>query len=149
MSTRHRGIDNSLCEIFGDRRDLGRMGERLTNFFSMALSYHDYGESIEQTYHTFFLGAVWTLRYECKSNREAGFGRYDIAMKAHDFCAVIEFKTALSQSDDDLNKAVNDALAQIDELEYWQEFSGSDLPVYKIGVACFKKECLVKVVKHG
>ena len=96
----------------------------------------------------FFLGAVWTLRYECKSNREAGFRRYDIAMKARDFCAVIEFKTAPSQSDEDLSRAVDDALTQIDRLEYWQEFSRCDLPVYKIGVACFKKKCLVKVVEH-
>ena len=148
MSTQYRGIGNSLYRIFNDRRDLDLMSTRLTKFFSMALSYHDYGESIEQTYHAFFLGAVWTLRYECKSNREAGFGRYDIAIKAHDFSAVIEFKTALSHSNEDLDKAVDDALAQIDRMEYWQEFSRNDLPVYKIGVACFKKKCVVKVDEH-
>ena len=61
---------------------------------------------------------------------------------------MIEFKTAPSQSDEDLSGAVKDVLTQIDRLEYWQEFSRCDLSVYKIGVACYKKRCLVKVVEH-
>ena len=60
---------------------------------------------------------------------------------------MVEFKTALSQSDEDLSKAAGDALKQIEALEYWQEFSRSDKPVYTIGVACYKKKCLVKVVQ--
>ena len=148
LDSQHRNADNELLKILRDRSDLTLMGERLSKFFSMALSYYDYGDSLEQTYHVFFLGAVWTLGIECKSNREAGFGRCDIIMKGHDFNAVVEFKTAASQSGEDLVDAVNDALIQIDKKEYWQEFSQSSLPVYKIGVACYKKKVLVRVEEH-
>ena len=61
LKTQHRGIDNSLHKIFNDRRSLDLMSERLTKFFSMALSYHDYGESIEQTYHAFFGSSLFQV----------------------------------------------------------------------------------------
>jgi len=116
----------------------------------MVLSYNDFKEkeNAEWVYHVFFLGLVYSLGYECKSNLEAGLGRFDIALKAPRFAAVIEFKVAKGEDDKAMQAGVKEALSQIDEKEYWREFLGTDLPVYKIGISCRGKKCLVGTVLH-
>jgi hypothetical protein len=99
-------------------------------------------------YHVFFLGLVYSLGYECKSNLEAGFGRFDILINSRKFHAVIEFKVAKTSSAAALQRETDAALKQIDEKEYWHELVNLPLPVYKIGIACRGKKCLVKTVLH-
>ena len=69
-------------------------------------------------------------------------------IKSRKFIAIIEFKTSTSPADAALEKECDKALKQIDEKEYWHEVRNSSLPVYKIGIACCGKKCLVKTVLH-
>ncbi len=50
------------------------------------MSYHDFSGEPEKVYHAFALGMlVWLSgKYEIKSNRESGYGRYDLALTPHD-----------------------------------------------------------------
>ena len=114
----------------------------------MVLSYNDFREQDEWVYHVFFLGLVYSLGYECKSNLEAGLCRFDIFLKTHGFNAIIEFKVAKKDADSALKKEADAALKQIEEKEYWQTAKGSLLPLYKIGIACHGKKCLVKTKLH-
>ena len=80
----------------------------------------------ERFYHGFVLGMMsdFADTYEIKSNRESGFGRYDIMMiprkkESVKYPAVIiEFKVHNSSREATLQDTVNFALAQIDEKNY-------------------------------
>ena len=80
----------------------------------------------ERFYHGFVLGLLVTLRedYILRSNRESGFGRYDVmleplrpGLKAY----VLEFKVLDSSEEANLDAAVASALRQIQEKDYDRE----------------------------
>jgi len=148
LDYRYDGADKRLTEIFAGIGKVDTFSKQLTDFVSMVLSYNDFKESAEWVYHVFFLGLVYSLGYECKSNLEAGLGRFDIAVKARRFAAVIEFKVSGGEDDKAMEAGVKEALLQIDEKEYWREFRNSGLPVYKIGISCYGKKCLAGTVLH-
>ena len=92
-------------------------------------SYHDLKE--ENSYHMMMLGMCTFLSrdYEVKSNREAGKGRYDIALKARrkDHPNIImEFKYTRDEKKD-LRKLAEEALEQIMEKDYMAEMRGEVL----------------------
>jgi len=133
--------------IFESIEDAESFSRKLTNFLSMRLSYFDANANeLEKTYHVFIFGMVLLLGYKCTSNLEAGFGRYDILIEAPKFSAVIEFKQ--SKTLKSLDKDVQTALSQIDERRYYAPVLERGLPIYKIGIACYKKSCMVKSLLH-
>ena len=148
LDNQYKGADSRLPSIFAGIADVEVFSGKLTEFVSMVLSYNDFKARAEWVYHVFFLGMVYSLGYECKSNLEAGLGRFDIMLKSRTFCAVIEFKAAKSSSAAALQKGAEEALSQIDGKEYWHELQNSPLPLYKIGIACHGKKCLVKTLLH-
>ena len=90
-------------------------------------SYFDTGkapslEEPERFYHGFVLGLMVELagRYILTSNRESGFGRYDVMLepkRAEDNAYIIEFKVQ-DTDEKDLSDTVLDALRQIDRQNY-------------------------------
>lgn len=148
LDCQYKGFDNRLYSIFAGISNVDLFSRQLTDFTSMVLSFNDFKARDEWVYHVFFLGLVYSLGYECRSNLESGLGRFDIMMKSSRFSAVIEFKVADSETDTALQKKVDEAVSQIDDKEYWHELRKSPLPIYKIGIACHGKKCLVKTVLH-
>ena len=138
---------NEFSGIFDNIENTGEFDRKLTNFISMKLSYFDTDSGeLERTYHVFIFGMMLLLGYKCTSNLEAGFGRYDILIEAPHFGAVIEFKQSKSQKA--LGKDVQAAIKQIEDRRYYDAVPERGLPVYKIGIACYKKSCTVKTVLH-
>jgi hypothetical protein len=82
--------------------------------------------------------------YEIKSNRESGFGRYDVMLKPFDKTKkafIFEFK--VKDTDDDettLEDTVKNALLQIDEKQYEQELISSGIPSENIRKYAFAFE---------
>ena len=148
LGARYNGADGKLAAIFAGIGDVEAFSVQLTEFVSMVLSYNDFKERAEWVYHVFFLGMVYSLGYECRSNLESGLGRFDILVQSRRFSAVIEFKAVKSASTAALQKGADAALSQIDCKEYLHELRDSPLPVYKIGIACCGKKCLVKTVLY-
>ena len=79
----------------------------------------------ERFYHGFVLGLLVELRdiYEVKSNRESGFGRYDVMLipKKDDRrynAVVLEFKVFDSYDESTIEDTVKSALKQIEEKSY-------------------------------
>ena len=77
----------------------------------------------ERFYHGFVLGLTVDLadQYVITSNRESGFGRYDVVLepKRQEDCAVImEFKVRDSQEEGSLKETAAEALAQIERKKY-------------------------------
>jgi len=138
---------NEFIGIFDSIENTEAFSRKLTNFITMRLSYFDANANeLEKIYHVFIFGMVLLLGYKCTSNLEAGFGRYDILIEAPKFSAVIEFKQSKTQKG--LAKDVQAALVQIEEKQYYAPVLERRLPIYKIGIACYKKSCTVKSVLH-
>lgn len=78
----------------------------------------------ERFYHGFVLGLMVDLQdnYHITSNRESGFGRYDIMLEPVEIgqsdAIILEFKVIDLESEADLNATVNNALEQIRHKQY-------------------------------
>lgn len=78
----------------------------------------------ERFYHGFVLGLMVDLQdnYHITSNRESGFGRYDIMLEPVEIgqsdAIILEFKVIDPESEADLNTTVNNALEQIRHKQY-------------------------------
>ena len=82
------------------------------------------GEEPERFYHGFVLGLMVDLqgRYTITSNRESGFGRYDVVLEPNnpqeDKAIILEFKVNNPVKEKTLEDTVGAALAQIEEKQY-------------------------------
>ena len=91
-------------------------------------SYFDTGKRAsgiepERFYHGFVLGLIAELygKYTVTSNRESGFGRYDVMIEPKDKnkdALILEFKVHDPEDEKDLKETVAAALQQIEEKQY-------------------------------
>lgn len=109
------------------------------------ISYYDYAENY---YHAFLAGLLSGVK-GCKvfSNKELGAGRPDIVFrdKPHKQISIFEIKRTYNKKE--LPELCDEALRQIDEMEYAKPYEDYDLEIVKYGVAFFKKRCLIKKAK--
>ena len=102
-------------------------------------------------YHAFVLGLLVTLEktHEIKSNRESGFGRYDVMLIPKDSSALgicMEFKKA--QEHEDLETVAINALKQIEEKKYNRELQNRGIQdILHLGFAFQGKKVLIKQVR--
>ncbi|QTA83100.1 AAA ATPase-like domain-containing protein [Desulfonema limicola] len=112
------------------------------------MSYHDLSGEPEKVYHALVLGMlVWLSgKYEIRSNRESGYGRYDIMLKPLDIKKhgiIIEFKQVNEKENPE--KILESALKQIEEKAYAVELKASGIKdILKIAVVFRGKELWVK-----
>ena len=81
------------------------------------------GAQPERFYHGLVLGLIVELqgRYRITSNRESGFGRYDVMLEPIDKtkdAMILEFKVHDPEDEADLKDTVASALEQIEEKQY-------------------------------
>ena len=101
----------------------------LVTFSSFDTGSHPSGKTQpERFYHGFVLGLLAELRdrYVLKSNRESGYGRYDVMLIPRDFAEqayVLEFKVHDPEEEESLQETVQAALMQIQEKQYDAELS--------------------------
>ena len=120
------------------------------------ISYFDSGSHPSQAeperfYHGFVLGLMVDLRdrYVVTSNRESGFGRYDIVLmpkRDKDDAIIIEFKVYDAEEEKDLKATVKSALEQIEEMRYEEGILAQGIPtdrIRKYGFAFEGKKVLI------
>lgn len=120
------------------------------------ISYFDSGSHPSQAeperfYHGFVLGLMVDLRdrYAITSNRESGFGRYDIVLMPKnegDDAIIIEFKVYDAEDEEGLQDTVASALKQIEEMKYEERIlmQGMDAArIRKYGFAFEGKKVLI------
>ena len=93
--------------------------------------------SPERFYHGFVLGlmAEFTGRYRITSNRESGFGRYDVMLeplKDGDPAFVLEFKVRDPDEEASLEDTVKAAREQIEEKAYDTELTARGISMERI-----------------
>ncbi len=119
----------------------------LSKFLVSMVSAFDTGAK-ESFYHGFVLGmtAVLVPDYEVQSNREAGKGRFDVAVFPKDARKpglLFEFKTAESEAE--LEGKADEALQQMADRDYLTPFRARDIQeVHQYGVAFCGKQVLLK-----
>jgi len=104
----------------------------------------------ERFYHGFVLGLLVDMKdkYIVDSNKESGYGRYDIMIKPRDVKKgvgiIIEFKVFSPRKEKNLDETVKSALKQIEEKKYEQKLRQEGIEkIYKYGIAFKGKECRI------
>lgn len=136
------------------QNDLEYMNKYMNSISQSIISYFDTSSGNsepEKFYHGLVLGLLVTQQdnFIITSNRESGFGRYDIIMKPHNpkenHAIIIEFKVK-SLSEDDLTITAKRALEQIKEKAYATELINSGIDpsnIYEYGFAFEGKNVLI------
>lgn len=109
-----------------------------------------YMDGREEFYHGFLLGVLENMKeYLVTSNREGGMGRYDIAIRSIDVTKIpIILELKISNTFKGMDAACDAALRQLEEKHYNDWLSGEGYTeVLDYGIAFFKKQCRIKVVR--
>ncbi len=135
--------------------DMDAMNHYMNKVSLATFSYFDTGKGPlgnepERFYHGFVLGLIVELtdKYIITSNRESGFGRYDIIMeprRPENDAIIIEFKVQHS-SEKNLADTVQKALEQIEERNYQSALLSRGIPeerIRKYGFAFCGKKVLI------
>ena len=137
--------------------DVDAMNEYMNRVALQTFSYFDTGERAsgaepERFYHGFVLGLLVDLRsrYELKSNRESGFGRYDVMLVPRNLkegnAVILEFKVRNVRKEKSLEETARSALDQIRERRYREELTNrgiSEERIHRYGFAFEGKKVLI------
>ncbi len=138
--------------------DIKTMNAYMNRVALTTFSYFDTGKKSsgisepERFYHGFVLGLIVELngRYTVTSNRESGFGRYDVLLEPlkaeKDDGIILEFKVREPLEEASLQDTVKKALAQIESKNYEQVLIDKGLPherIRKYGFAFEGKTVLI------
>ena len=139
----------------GDRKS---MNVYMNKVALQTISYFDTGKKPSETaepekfYHGFVLGLIVELadRYTVTSNRESGYGRYDVVLeplhKEEDDAVILEFKVYDEEDEETLQDTVQSALAQIEEKQYGLALTAKGIAperIRKYGFAFEGKKVLI------
>jgi hypothetical protein len=126
--------------------------EEALAYFALAIfSYHDVEQPRpESFYHAFLLGLMVHLggEYDIRSNRESGYGRYDLLLIPRDKQRpgiVIELKSPRVRRNETLEAALADAVAQLRQKRYDTELRAQGLAqVVQWAIAVYGKDLLLE-----
>lgn len=133
--------------------DLDAMNEYMNRVAENMFSYFDTSARTEpeRFYHGFVLGLMVDLggRYVLTSNRESGFGRYDVMLEPlnrEEDAIILEFKVFQPRREKTLEDTVQAALQQIEAKDYAAGLRAKGIPddrIRKYGIAFQGKEVLI------
>ena len=153
---RDKVIGNDLTSILKDLTtlNLSEFEKKFDVLVRQMFSFMDVGENTaENFYHAFVLGMLVGLRdtYYVNSNRESGFGRYDIMLEPHDKSAnsfIMEFKVLENKEEKTIEDTIEKAKMQIEEKGYEQNLQERGFMNITKMVFAFKgKECRMEVIR--
>ena len=111
-------------------------------------------EESEKIYHAFVLGMLVGLKnkYEIKSNRESGLGRYDVMLipkETSGLGIIMEFKKVGRFEEIELEAALMSALKQIEDRQYAQELLDRGISrILRLGFAFKGKQVAIRASEN-
>lgn len=127
--------------------DAETFSDDLQRYIAQFVSTYDAANK-ESFYHGLLLGmtALVLSDYTVESNRESGYGRFDLAIFPKEvgrIGVIMEFKVAASESE--MEDKAQEALQQIEDREYVTEFQKCGVKeVWKYGIAFCGKKIVVR-----
>ncbi|MCP5052115.1 MAG: AAA family ATPase, partial [bacterium] len=146
--TESEDLENMLNALV--EGDIKRFETMLKKIVLSVFSFHDFGNKSEKVYHALVAGLlVWISKtHQIKSNRESGYGRYDIMIFPRNpsrIGYVIEFKAVDKDDNETMEDALEKALKQIEEKKYETELVDRGIKqIKKLAIAFSGKEVCVK-----
>ncbi|MCI5511933.1 MAG: ATP-binding protein [Eubacterium sp.] len=122
--------------LLGDKKAMNAYMNRvaLNTFSYFDTGKRPSGEEPERFYHGFVLGLIVDLqkKYVITSNRESGFGRYDVMLEPKnpqmDNAIILEFKIHDPDDEETLKDTVQEALEQIERKQYAAQLVSRGIP---------------------
>ena len=140
---------NSLFEKYLFNNDMESFKNTFNGIVLESFGYYDVGlDNGENFYHAFVMGLLYSgsNNFIIKSNRESGYGRYDLILKPKNkdikYAYIIEFKAI---ENGNFEETVEKAFKQIEDKNYILEVK--DYDVTKIVIVFKGKECLIETRK--
>lgn len=133
--------------------DVEYFEELLNDFLVNTLSYYDAsGRDPEKIYQAFLLGLLAGMSdYEVSSNREAGFGRYDIMLRPKNGqgqAIIMELKRLRPK--ETVEKALASALQQIEDKQYASTLHAAGFNnILKMAITFDGKQAWIKMVESA
>ena len=129
-------------------KDYRKLENAIAEYMSKSISFYDAGA--EAFYHGLILGLLALLdnQYKIKSNRESGYGRYDIGLIPREDRypgIIMELKWKKDFDKNRLAELADEALAQIEMMEYDLEMKADGIQdILKLGIAFSGKNVCIK-----
>ncbi|MBQ3546095.1 MAG: AAA family ATPase [Lachnospiraceae bacterium] len=159
VSTWFEGVNssyNGFIKALLDN-DIKSMNAYMNHVTLSCFSYFDTGNGVaglgpERFYHGFVLGLLVELQeeYIITSNRESGFGRYDVMIEPRDTehkdAIILEFKVHDDEDEESLKETVAAALKQIEDKQYMAQLEERGISkerIRKYGIAFQGKKVLI------
>jgi len=140
-------------------KNIEKMHIRINDILLSVVSYYDIADNDnkelpERFYHGLILGLIVELKekYIIKSNRESGFGRYDVCLIPRDKkndAFILEFKIVKNASEESLNTAFSEAIMQIENKKYSQKLVNEGIReknIMKYVLVFCKKEVFIREI---
>lgn len=130
--------------------DYAKLEKAIAEYMDKAISFYD--TASESFYHGLVLEliAMMESQYKIKSNRESGKGRFDICLMPRDDNhpgMIMELKWKKNLDDNELALLADEAISQIDSMEYDSEMKSEGIEkILKFGIAFSGKRVCIKTV---
>lgn len=130
--------------------DYAKLEKAIAEYMDKAISFYD--TASESFYHGLVLEliAMMESQYKIKSNRESGKGRFDICLMPRDDNhpgMIMELKWKKNLYDNELALLADEAISQIDSMEYDSEMKSEGIEkILKFGIAFSGKRVCIKTV---
>ncbi|MCR5639712.1 MAG: AAA family ATPase [Lachnospiraceae bacterium] len=144
-------INQTTSNMFAESlysNDIEKLQKSISEYVIKSVSFYDAGT--EGFYHGLMLGLIAMMdnQYMIKSNRESGYGRYDISLIPRNknmTGIILELKYERDLDDKELNKLAEEALRQIEDKEYVIEMKDEGVrDILKLGIAFSGKKVVIK-----
>ncbi|WP_026510870.1 AAA family ATPase [Butyrivibrio sp. LC3010] len=146
-------ISKATSNMFAESlysNDIDKLQKSIGEYVLKSVSFFDAGT--EGFYHGLMLGLIAMMdnQYMVKSNRESGYGRYDVNLIPRNkkmTGIIMELKYEKGLDEKGLNKLADEALRQIDDKEYVTEMKDEGVSdILKLGMAFSGKNVVIKAL---
>ncbi|SKB93495.1 PD-(D/E)XK nuclease superfamily protein [Lachnospiraceae bacterium] len=144
-------INKATSNMFAESlysNNIDKLQKSISDYVVKSVSFYDAGT--EGFYHGLVLGLIAMMdnQYIVKSNRESGYGRYDVSLIPRNkklTGIIMELKYEKDLDEKGLNKLADEALRQIEDKEYVIEMKDEGVrDILKLGMAFSGKKVIIK-----